>query len=195
MLASADSRKYSGEIEQRTNDRTADSKKESSTAQIRVHSKLFSPSKADKWDTRHASIDSSSNYTLTMARESDLDDRKTRERHLEDQLQDIESGDIQSDYEDDFLDCESCVDCYLHFEWLEMIVGKVTLQRSEFSQETQIADCKGYLIRRHEIADSFWDAMTDLDPQMDELAFELFDRYGCLQPKFKNHPLRRGCSV
>lgn len=81
----------------------------------------------------HASIDSSSSYTLTIARESDLDDRKTRERHLKDQLQDIES-----DYEDDFLDCESCVDCYLHFEWLEMIVGKVILQQNWSSQETKL---------------------------------------------------------
>lgn len=76
MLASADSRKHSGEIEQRTNDRTADTKKESSTAKIRVHLKLFAPTKADKWDPRHASTDSPPNYTLTMARESDLDDEK-----------------------------------------------------------------------------------------------------------------------
>lgn len=62
--------------------------------------------------------------------------KKTREDRLEDELQDIESGDIPSDYEDDFLDWESCVDRYLHFEWLEMIVGKVTPQRTEFSQET-----------------------------------------------------------
>lgn len=30
---------------------------------------------------------------------------------------------------------------------------------------------------------------------MDELAFELFGRYGYLQPKIKNHPSRRGCGV
>lgn len=126
---------------------------------------------------RHASTSPSLNYTLTMATESDLDD-ETREDLLEDQPGDIEIGDP-----------------YSSFGWLELIDGKVTPQQTWLSQKTQIAECKAYLVRRHEIADSFWDGMTDLGPQMAKLAFELFDRYGCLQPKFKNHPLRRGCGV
>jgi GNAT superfamily N-acetyltransferase len=108
---------------------------------------------------------------------------------------DSDSEDLTSDVESHLSDWEDYVDLYSNLEWLEMIHGKVTLQQDHCSQETQIAECKAILIRRRPIAYSFWDDMERPELQTAELAFELFDRYGCLQPKFKNHHLKRGCGV
>ncbi|EED18274.1 conserved hypothetical protein [Talaromyces stipitatus ATCC 10500] len=54
------------------------------------------------------------------------------------------------------------------------------------------AVCNALLIRRNEIADRFWNDMEEPDHALVELAFEVFDRYGCIQPKFKNHPIKWG---
>lgn len=160
--------------------------------QIEVNLKLFSPTKAARWDPRHASTDSPSNYTLTMVTESDVDE--------DDQdgvmaPSDTNSENVASDLEGYNTDWEKYVDPCFQFEWLEMIEGEVTFQRNQYSPVTRIAKCKAYLIRRSRIADSFWNSMNKLEFEAADLAFEIFDRYGCLQPNFKNHPIKRGSGV
>ena len=149
------------------------------TAQFQVNLKLFSPSKARRWDPRRAAPGSSPNYTLIMADESDMDKGEEEE---------FDEEDLVSDWED-------YVDPYPHFKWLEKIHGEVTSQRNSRSRPKQIGSCEAYLIRRDRIADTLWDDMEELEDEMAALAFELFDRFGCLKPHFKDHPVNRGSGV
>ncbi|QKX60471.1 uncharacterized protein TRUGW13939_07616 [Talaromyces rugulosus] len=201
MLARGRSRKRSERINKNKYNRGTGTKKNHDiAAQIKVHLNLFSPSKATRWDPyRHDSDTSSSNYTSTMATALDIDE-VTREEILADQRGYLMSSDagsesFTSDLETQIPDWENYVDPYSDFEWLEMIHGEVVFQRNRCSRETRIADCKAYLVRRWQVADTFWDDMEEPKHELAELAFEVFDRFGCLQPKFKDHPIKRGSGV
>lgn len=198
MLARGSSRRRSERIDKKKyNRRTGTKKNHDTAAQIKVHLKLFSPSKADRWDPRqHASATSSPNYTLTMA----TIDEDEREQILAHQRgyptsSDTSSESLTSDLEIQIPDLGDYPDPYSEFKWLEMIHGEVRFQPDRCSQETPIADCKAYLIRRKRFAETFWDYMEEPEHELAELAFELFDRFGCLQPKFKDHPIKRGSGV
>ncbi|OKL58029.1 hypothetical protein UA08_06455 [Talaromyces atroroseus] len=129
-----------------------------------------------------------------MATAMDIDE-DLREEILADQRSDTDCESLTSDLEIQIPDWEDYVDPYPNFSWLEMIHGEVRFQRDRRSQETRIADCKAYLIRRDRIADTFWDDMEEPEQELADLAFELFDRFGCLQPKFKEHPIKRGSGI
>jgi ribosomal protein S18 acetylase RimI-like enzyme len=196
MLARGRPRRQARRIEKNKSKEKAKPKpkKNSDAARIKVNLKLFSPSKAKRWDPRHASSRSSPNYTLIMAAESDMDE-DLREEILDDRRRNMYSDSeyLSSDSEDYIPDWED--DPHSEFKWLEVIRGEVTLQQNHCSTTKRIGDCKAYLIRRHWIADNFWDDMEEPEHEMAELAFELFGRFGCLQPQFKDHPVKRGSGV
>ncbi|KAL4882715.1 hypothetical protein BJY04DRAFT_217206 [Aspergillus karnatakaensis] len=79
------------------------------------------------------------------------------------------------------------------FDWLEQIDGRVEYHVSQSShsppKKLHVADCKAFLIRRNRISEIFWGEMEEPEPETAELAFDLFDRYGRLQSKFRQHPV------
>lgn len=50
-------------------------------------------------------------------------------------------------------------------------------------------------IERHRIISEFWKSVEGFCEQTSYLAFTLFDRYACLRPEFKEHPVRKGSGV
>lgn len=158
--------------------------------------KLYSPTKARRWDPRHTSPGSSPNYTLTMANAWDLDEDFRKELCAE-RLGDVDSDSesLSSDIEVPIPDWEDYVDPQFEFEWLEVIDGNVTYQRNSHSPVEHVGESEAFLIRRNRIADTFWDDMNDMELGTAGLAFELFDRFGCLQSQFKEHPIKRGSGV
>lgn len=165
-------------------------------AQTNVTLKLYSPSKARRWDPDPASPESSPNYTSTMANIWDLDE-DILEMICENRWGNVDSDseDLPSDMEDLIPDWEYYVDSHSEFKWLEVIDGKVAHQQNNRSPVKQVGDCRAFLIRRNRIADTFWDDMEEPEDETSELAFELFDRFGCLQPQFKEYPVKRGSGV
>lgn len=85
--------------------------------------------------------------------------------------------------------------------WLEEIDGFVTLNPMEDQPatsrraENDIAECNAKLIRRNQMRESFWLEMEGPLQETHNLAFDLFDRYGRLDPEFYEHDLRKGTGV
>jgi hypothetical protein len=75
---------------------------------------------------------------------------------------------------------------------VEAIDGTVRLQENSHSSAEEVAHCRAFLIRRDQIEDNFLEDMEELDEETADLAFELFDRVGCLQPQYKSHPVKQG---
>lgn len=174
-------------------------------ARISVTLKLFSPTKAQLWDPRPTTPKSSSNYTLTMANVFDIDEDSRKEICADRLGYTSGSASPYSDTEvqlPDDIDIETVIpdwEYYIgphsEFELLEVIYGKVTYQHDSLSPVDHVADSTAFLIRRNWIADTFWDDMEGPEHETAELAFELFDRFGCLRPQYKEHPVKRGLGV
>ncbi|KAB8225615.1 hypothetical protein BDV33DRAFT_231025 [Aspergillus novoparasiticus] len=146
-------------------------------ARIGINLKLYSRTKADRWDASHASFESSPNYTLTIADAQDVG---------EDFREIYEGSDSESppsDFEDLIPHWQDIVDEHSEFDWLEVI------------EVEESGHCRALLVRKSEIMDTFWDDMEAPEHQLAELAFKLFDRFGSLKPHFKEHPLKRGSRV
>ncbi|KAH8756589.1 hypothetical protein F5883DRAFT_503515 [Diaporthe sp. PMI_573] len=59
----------------------------------------------------------------------------------------------------------------------------------------QIAGCNAMLIRRGGMRESFWTNMEEPTQETSDLAFDLFDRYGRLNPEFYEHDINKGTGV
>lgn len=124
-------------------------------------------------------------------------DKDVIEMLCEDRWEDADSDseNLPSDIEVLIPEWEDYVDPHSEFNWLGVIDGKVTYQQNNRSPVKQVGDCRAFLIRRNQIADTFWDDMEEPEDETAKLAFELFDRFGCLQPQYKEHPVKRGSGV
>ncbi|EFW19373.1 conserved hypothetical protein [Coccidioides posadasii str. Silveira] len=71
-------------------------------------------------------------------------------------------------------DYEKYVDPCSEFKWLKVIDGETIYQRTEYK---------------------FRHNMEEPEHEMAELAFELFDQFGCFQSQSKKHPVKRGSGV
>ncbi|GKZ25972.1 hypothetical protein AbraCBS73388_001786, partial [Aspergillus brasiliensis] len=162
-------------------------------AKIDINLMLYSPTKARRWDPRRSAPGSSPLYTLSMANAGNLDEC-TRQELLEDWR-----NEVGSDCDDECFDLEEmcpeweyCVDPHFEFKWLEVIDGTVTHQKNSHSPAEDIAHCRAFLIRKDRILKPFWEDMEEPEEETAELAFEVFDRFGCLQAQYKTHPVKQG---
>lgn len=102
-----------------------------------------------------------------------------------------EDEDGLSDYDDD--DDE--------FLWYEELDGLAKLKSSTDSPTIsrraakQIGGCSAKLIRRGKMRESFWFEMEQPTQETADLAFDLFDRYGRLNPEFYEHDVNKGTGV
>ncbi|PSR84017.1 hypothetical protein BD289DRAFT_482998 [Coniella lustricola] len=100
------------------------------------------------------------------------------------------AGEDDSEHgQDSFSDVLSADDEFAEFEWLEQIDGRA------IEDKKQLAVCSAKLIRRDHIKAGFWEEMEEPTQETSQLAFELFDRYGRLKPKFYEHEFKRGTGV
>lgn len=88
-------------------------------------------------------------------------------------------------------------DEFAGLELLEPLDGTVTYTRgtTDVSQHKHIGYWVGKLIRRSKMRNTFYDEMEEPSRDTCLLAFDLFDRYGCLRPEYKNHPIRKGSGI
>lgn len=87
------------------------------------------------------------------------------------------------------------------FPWCEELNGRATLKLSTDSPAVsrrankQIGSCHAKLIRRGKMRESFWSEMEQPTQETSDLAFDLFDRYGRLNPEFYEHDVNKGTGV
>lgn len=87
------------------------------------------------------------------------------------------------------------------FPWFEEIDGLATLKQStdmptiSCAGERQVGGCNAKLIRRGMIRESFWLEMEEPTQETSDLAFDLFDRYGRLNPEVYEHDVNKGTGV
>jgi GNAT superfamily N-acetyltransferase len=61
--------------------------------------------------------------------------------------------------------------------------------------EQQVGGCDAKLLKRDGFGENFWRRMGDLSEVKADLAFDLFDRYGRLNPEFYDNGVNRGTGV
>ena len=108
-------------------------------------------------------------------------DSKSGDTNNEPSRQDGDESQIDDEY-----DGRSSLDAFAEWSWLEQIDSVAT------NGGTQIASCDAKLIRRDQIASKFWTEMAEPTSETSCLAFDLFDRYGCLNRQYYEHSFKRG---
>ncbi|KAE8313543.1 hypothetical protein BDV41DRAFT_564205 [Aspergillus transmontanensis] len=148
-------------------------------ARIGINLKLYSRTKANRWDASHASFESSPNYTLTIADSQDVGE------DVREMYEGSDSESPPSDIEDLIPHWQDIVDEHSEFDWLEVIEGRATYQQNSRSPVEDSGHCRALLVRKSEIMDTFWEDMEAPEHQLAELAFELFDRFGSFKTTFQ----------
>ncbi|KAK4196093.1 hypothetical protein QBC40DRAFT_268719 [Triangularia verruculosa] len=99
-------------------------------------------------------------------------------------------GGDEPDADEDSYDSErSSLDEFADWEWMEQIDGAANVDHK------QVADCDAKLIRRARMRGAFWVQMEEPSEETSDLALEPFDRYGCLNPEYCDHEIRKGSGV
>ncbi|ERF74444.1 hypothetical protein EPUS_03882 [Endocarpon pusillum Z07020] len=119
----------------------------------------------------------------------DYDELLIEDEYPEDRIEDDSSFEEFTEKSSD--------DEFAEFEWLEPLDGTVTYTggTADVSHHKQIGHCVGKLIRRSKIRSIFYHEMEEPSRETCLLAFDLFDRYGCLKPEYKNHSIRKGSGI
>ncbi|KAK4031568.1 hypothetical protein C8A01DRAFT_21238 [Parachaetomium inaequale] len=101
-----------------------------------------------------------------------------------------DTGSDEPDADEDWYGSErSSCDEFADWKWLEQIDGLANVGHE------QVADCNVKLIRRARMRRAFWVEMEEPSEETSDLAFELFDRYGCLNREYYEHGIRKGSGV
>ncbi|KAJ5725226.1 uncharacterized protein N7483_006583 [Penicillium malachiteum] len=76
------------------------------------------------------------------------------------------------------------------------VVVATTLARHSHPERTNIHPGWTNGLRRHRrYYDGFWETVQERSAEMCRLAFEIFDRYGTIMTKYKDHPRQRGTGI
>ncbi|KAF9889846.1 hypothetical protein FE257_006936 [Aspergillus nanangensis] len=75
------------------------------------------------------------------------------------------------------------------FEWMKNFVAECTCDR------VAVASALARYINRQGIHSKFWERMEEPSEDMCDVAFHVFDRYGTVQAKYRDHPVQRGTGI
>ena len=114
--------------------------------------------------------------------------------------EDHDSSDMDDEDEeaptDDGLSDRDGMDEFEEFEWLKSMYGEATIPDDTSKKNSKrIANCIAKLIHRRQIQASFYADMEEPTRDTSALAYDLFDRYGCLKREFREHPVKKGSGV
>jgi hypothetical protein len=107
--------------------------------------------------------------------------------------------DDDNDGDSDFSEDDDEFDEFDEFDWLEDLNATVTLTPPTTvpgaALKATIASCSAKFIRRGQMRESFWLSMEEPTAETSDLAFTLFDRYGCLNRQCYEHEFKKGTGV
>ena len=106
---------------------------------------------------------------------------------LEDDEEMEEEMDNEKMEEEDYE--ESSIADYIEWQWLK------TFESEETREGVPIAKMVAQRIDREPIRANFYAQMEEPTHDTCELAFDLFDRWGCVKDDFLRHPIKKGTGV
>ena len=110
-------------------------------------------------------------------------------------LSDSDDEDEEELPEDD-LSYRDGADEFEDFEWMKSMYGEATIPDDTSDKKSKrIANCVSKLIHRDQIRGTFYADMEEPSQDTSALAFDLFDRYGCLKREFIEHPVKKGSGL
>ncbi len=119
------------------------------------------------------------------------DDESDQEEDIDED--DGESEDIDESEEEDNEDESDEYSEFEEFKWLKSI--DVNIKAENSVDDRLIGHCHAKLIDREPIRATFYRDMEEPTNDTSELAFHLFDRWGCLKSEFRDHPVKKGTGV
>lgn len=75
------------------------------------------------------------------------------------------------------------------FRWMKDLVAECTCDG------VVVATATARYIQRERMRSGFWEEMEGPSQETCDVAFEVFDRYGIVKAKYKDHPVQRGTGV
>jgi hypothetical protein len=75
------------------------------------------------------------------------------------------------------------------FEWMNPFVAECTCDG------VTVATAVARYIRRERMRSGFWETMEALNEETCDVAYHVFDRYGTVKAKYRDHPVQRGAGV
>lgn len=151
------------------------------------------PSDAAKKDSAE---EEGSETNLDGEQDHDSSDSDENNGSFDGDEEDEEDEQEEEDEEDDNISYRDGPDEFEEFEWMKSMYGEATIPDDTSNNRTKrIANCVANLIYRHEIRGTFYADMEEPSQDTSALAFELFDRYGCLKREFLEHPVKKGSGV
>ena len=99
--------------------------------------------------------------------------------------EDIMDDDIDDEDDDEFPSDE--------FPWLKTI--NIHIKESDAADSPNVGRCTARLIDRDRIRATFHRDMEEISDDAANLAFDIFDRWGCLKSVYQCHPIKKGTGV
>ena len=102
--------------------------------------------------------------------------------------EDMDDEDMDDDdiYDEDDEDSDE-------FPWLKTI--NIHIKASDAADSPNVGGCTAKLIDRDQIRATFHRDMEEVSNDAANLAFDIFDRWGCLKSAYQCHPVKRGTGV
>ena len=107
----------------------------------------------------------------------DSTDFSADEDIMDDDNDDDDSGEFPSD----------------EFPWLKPI--NIHIKASDAADSPSVGRCTAMLIDRDQIQATFHRDMEEISHDAANLAFDIFDRWGCLKSEYQRHPIKKGNGV
>lgn len=123
------------------------------------------------------------------ANENSEDESEEKENEDDDE----EGDDYPEGMEDDSEDASNEFDEFEEFTWLKSIDIHIKAENSV--DDRPIGYCHAKLIDREPIRATLYRDMEEPTKDTSELAFHVFDRWGCLKSELRDHPVKKGMGV
>ena len=130
--------------------------------------------------------DSSLLNSSEFSADEDMDDDDIHDEDMDDDDihdEDMDDDDIH-DEDDEDLD---------EFPWLKAI--SIHIKASDAADSPNVGRCRAQLIDRDRIRATFHRDMEEFSNDAANLAFDVFDRWGCLKSAYQCHPIQKGTGV
>ena len=99
------------------------------------------------------------------------------------------------DVPEDELEAEEDEDYDENEQWSWIEGFNTNVKRPIDGKEESVAYCSGRLVNPDMIRGDFYREMEEPSQDLADLAYTLFDRWGCLKEDIRTHPIKRGSGV
>ena len=170
--------------------------------------------KVDSYDSDEDSMDSPRVGKKRKAASFDSDEDDSTEGHNDgDEMDEEDDSEDMEDSDDDEMgngemenegelnlegldsdENEDEFDEFAEWSWLKRL-NSTSKRKLNDGKEQDVAWCNAFIIDRNPIRDKFYTEMEEPAQELSELAFALFDRWGCLKSELRDQCFKKGSGV